>query len=290
MVESGYMKSALRVVGVILLIGALILALFFTGLKLWGNWHDEWSGYNASQYVSDEACNVAILPVFGDILAYRGADKDGTTVPEDLPPSVNPDDVENFFQSAEANSNIRGVLAEIHSFGGSGSGGEIIANRFKNSQLPVVAAVRGVAVSAAYQIATGADYIVAFPSSDIGSIGVTMSYLDKTEQNSNDGFNFVSLSSAKFKDYGNPDKPLTAEERVLFERDLKIGHDDFVKYVSESRNIPFEEVAKIADGSSMAGSLALEHKLIDALGDKETAREWFAEELGIPVEEVIFCQ
>ena len=39
----------------------------------------------------------------------------------------------------------------------------------------------------------------------------------------------------------------------------------------------------------MAASLALEHKLIDALGDRETARAWFSKELSISLEEVVFC-
>jgi protease-4 len=105
-----------------------------------------------------------------------------------------------------------------------------------------------------------------------------------------EGLRFVSLSSGKYKDYGNPDKPLTAEERALLERDLKIYHDQFIKEVSENRNLPIEDVAKLADGSSMPGELALHNKLIDALGDQETARAWFAEQLGISNEEVIFCE
>lgn len=283
-------KPILMRVGTIVLCSVAALGVFWAGLQFWGDWNDEWSGYNASQFVSDGVCNIAVLPVFGDIISYRGADKDGMSATDDLPPTVNPDDVENFFQSAEADLNILGVLAEVDSYGGSGAGGEIIANRFKASPLPTAVSVRSAAASAGYQIATGADYIVAFPSSDIGSIGVTMSYIDNTRQNEDSGLEFISLSSGKFKDSGAPDKPLTAEERTLFERDLKIYHDDFVKYVSDNRKIPLEDVAKLADGSSMPGTLALEHKLIDATGDKETARAWFAEQLGISKEEVVFCQ
>jgi len=40
----------------------------------------------------------------------------------------------------------------------------------------------------------------------------------------------------------------------------------------------------------MPGSLALEAGLIDSLGDRETVREWFAQELGLDSEEVVFCQ
>ena len=63
-----------------------------------------------------------------------------------------------------------------------------------------------------------------------------------------------------------------------------------MKEVSENRNLPIEDVAKLADGSSMPGELALKNKLIDAIGDQETARAWFAGEFGVSSEEIIFCE
>ena len=100
----------------------------------------------------------------------------------------------------------------------------------------------------------------------------------------------MSLASGKYKDYGNPDKPLTADERVLLERDLKIYHDQFIKEVAENRNLSVEDISKLADGSSMPGELALQNKLIDATGNQETARAWLAEQLGMGDEEIIFCE
>jgi ClpP class serine protease len=49
-------------------------------------------------------------------------------------------------------------------------------------------------------------------------------------------------------------------------------------------------VVKLADGTTLPASLALEKKLIDAIGNKETARKWFAEQLQLAPEEIIFCQ
>jgi protease-4 len=208
----------------------------------------------------------------------------------DLPPSVNPEDVEYLMQFAEADPYVLGVLAEIDSYGGSGAGAELIANRLKSSSLPVAASVRESAISAGYLIATGADTIFASPFSDVGSIGITMSYLDNSLQNEDQGLEFISLASGKYKDAGTPDKPLTAEERALFERDLRIWHDVFVQAVAENRNLRLADVQALADGSSMAASLALQHGLIDAIGTREDARAWFAEKLEIPVEEVVFCE
>jgi protease-4 len=199
-------------------------------------------------------------------------------------------DTMSLLSQAEYDPYIAGILAFVDSPGGEPVTSELIANGLKSSSMPVAAFIGEVGASGGYLVATGADTIIASPFSDIGSIGVTMSYLDYTQQNKTDGVEFVSLSSAKFKDSGTPDKPLTPEERALFERDLKIYHDEFVKQVADNRGMSIEDVMTLADGSTMPGSLALEAGLIDSLGGREDVREWFAQELGLASEEVVFCQ
>jgi len=273
---------------IIVLCAVAVIIVFAVGLQIFGSWHDEWSGYNASTMISDGSCNIAVVPIIGDIMPYAGANQDGSG--NEMPPSTNPDDTLATLRWAESDPNVLGVLVLIDSSGGAPVASEIIANGFKNSSLPVVALIREMGTSGAYLLATGAETIIASPFSDVGSIGITLSYLENTAKNTKEGLQYISLASAKFKDYGNPDKPLTPVERDLIERDLKIYHEQFVKEVAENRNLPLEQVAKLADGSSMPGALALENKLIDALGDQETARAWFAEQLEISPEEVVFCE
>ncbi|KKS58723.1 MAG: Signal peptide peptidase SppA, 36K type [Candidatus Nomurabacteria bacterium GW2011_GWA2_42_41] len=282
------MKTLQQEIRTIALWSAAGTLVFASGLWVFGNWHDEWSGYNAINAVSDGSCNIAVIPIVGDIIPYRGANEDGSGATP--PPSTNPDDVLAALRMAENDPNIHGVLVPIDSAGGVPVASEIIANEIKGLSLPTVALIRETGASGAYLVATGADTIIASVFSDVGSIGITMSYLDNTAKNTKDGLRYVPLASAQFKDYGNPDKSLTQAERALIERDLKIFHEQFVKEVAENRNLPIEQVAKLADGSSMAGTLALQNKLIDALGDQEAARMWFAENLGIPTEEVVFCE
>jgi len=265
-----------------------VIVVFTIGLYIFGAWHDEWSGYNASMVISDGSCNIAVIPITGEITSYAMVDQDENG--NDMPPSTNPDDTLAMLRWAESDPNVLGVLARIDSSGGAPVASEVIANGFKNSSLPVVALIRENGTSGAYLLATGAETIIASPFSDVGAIGITMSYLDNSKKNTNEGLQYVSLASAKFKDYTNPDKPITSDERNLLERDLKIWHDQFVKEVAENRNLPVEQVAKLADGSSMPGVLALENKLIDSLGDQETARSWFAEQLEISSDEVVFCE
>ena len=278
-----------KIVAIVLWV-VVALSTFTMGLWIFGSWHDEWSGYNASteMAISDGLCNIAVVPMLGDIIPYAGADYNGSG--NEMPPSINPEDVLGIFRLAEKDDNILGVIVSIDSSGGSPIASEIIANAIKKSSLPTVALIREMGTSGAYLIATGAKTIIASPFSDVGGIGITMSYLENTEKNAKDGLRYVSLTSARFKDYGSPEKPLVFAERSLLERDLKIYHDYFVKIVSENRNLPLEQVAKLADGSSMPGALALENKLIDFLGDQETARDWFAEKLEISPKEIIFCE
>ena len=279
------MKQEIKIIALRVVVA---LIAFYVGLWIFGLWHNRWSGYNASLTISDGECNIAVIPIMGDIIPYAGADQNGSW--SEMPPSTNADDVLATLYKAENETNILGIFVRIDSSGGSAVASEIISNGFKRSLLPVATFIREGANSGAYLAATGANTIIASSFSEIGSIGVNMSYLDKTAKNAKDGLQYIQLTSARFKDYGDPDKPLTFAERSLIERDLKIYHDHFVKIVSENRNLLIEQVAKLADGSSMPGSLALKNGLIDFLGDQETARDWFAEKLEIPADEVIFCE
>ncbi len=279
------MKTAIKIIVPIILVAILAPLLFYVGLILWGDWHDEWSGYNASSYIGDGYCNIAVVPVFGEIHSYGTLYDDyGNEMV-----STNMTDTVALLEKAESELGILGVMALIDSPGGTPTAAEMITNELKKSIMPNAAYIADSGTSGGYLIASGADTIIASPFADVGSIGVTMSYLDYSKQNAEEGIEYISLSSGKFKDYGTPDKPLTDEERALLERDLAIWHDEFVRQVAANRDLSVEDVKKLADGSSMPAKLALEAKLIDAVGDKDVARNWFAKELNLSPEEVVFC-
>lgn len=231
---------------------------------------------------ANEKCNIAIVPIQGEIGFFGKIPTDTQLADADI--------IIASVHNAESASGIMGILIRIDSPGGSPVAGRLLSDTLKRSKLPVAAVIRSQGTSGAYFVATGAGIIIADPMSDVGDIGVTMSYVDNVKQNQNKGLNFVSLVSAHYKDYGNPNTTLTQEERMLLERDLKMNHHEFVKAVAENRKLPIEEIDKLADGSSLPGTLALKYKLIDALGDQESARAWFSEKLQIPVADVKYCE
>src|SRR3989344_2328475 len=264
-------------------VALLLLITFFISLRIWGSWHDEWSGYNASVAVSDGVCNIAIISVQGEIVSYASEDE---RYMQTLAVSS---DIIDHLNRAEWDWDIEGVVIEIDSYGGSGSAASEVTDRLQALSIPNAAYIREGGTSAAYLIASGADTIIATPFSDVGSIGFTMSYLEQAQQNEDSGLSFVSLSSGKYKDSGNPNRELTEEERSLFERDLQVFHKALVSRISANRSLSVEEVEALADGSSLPGELAFEKRLIDQVGNRETVRTWFAGQLGIEPEDIIFC-
>jgi len=196
------------------------------------------------------------------------------------------EDTEYYINQANFDPDIKAIMIEIDSGGGAPVAGEEIAEAISRAHKPTVALIRQTGASAAYWAASAADYIFASKNSDIGSIGVTMSYIDNTIQNQRDGLSYVQLSSGRFKDMGDPDKVMTYEEKNLLMRDLKIIHNNFIEAVAKNRGLQIEEVQKIADGSSVLGERALELGLIDEIGGIYDVKEYLKEKIG---EDVRLC-
>ncbi len=142
--------------------------------------------------VSDGECNIAVMPISGVILPY------GTSAMYESAVTT-PTDVRDFLSSLEYETLIEGVMFEINSPGGTPVASEDIATQIAALEMPNIALVGDVAASGGYMIASAADTIVASPMSDVGSIGVTMSYTEESEKNKEDGITYVPLNSGKFK-------------------------------------------------------------------------------------------
>jgi len=249
----------------------ILITLFFVGVA---------STYTA---IGDGECNVAVFPLEGVILPFSG-------ITEYFDLAVSPRELRDFILTAENEKGIDAVLLEINSPGGTPVASEWMTEILKDTSLPTVALIGDMAASGGYMVASAADYIIASRMSDVGSIGVTMSYVDESKYNDQEGLTFNQLSSGRFKDAGNPNKELTAEERELFEEQLAQLHDVFVQIVSENRNLDFSAVQALADGSTLVGQAALDAQLVDALGSRRQVRQHLASVLEIETDKVKFCE
>lgn len=244
----------------------------------------EEEGYYDEELV-EEDCNVNGIPLHGILFTYipeSEIDVKGYLI-SDIESS---EFLVSVIDEVQADPEIKAIILEIDSLGGSPVAGEEVALALRRADKPTVALIRDVALSAAYWAGTGADIIFASANSEIGSIGISMSYLENVEKNKKEGLAYQDLSVGKFKSAGDPDKPLTAEERALFERDLAILHENFIKAVAENRGLAEDQVRTLADGSSMLGQMALKRGLIDRIGGLPEVKEYLAETIG---EEVELC-
>ncbi|OGH71179.1 MAG: hypothetical protein A2921_03105 [Candidatus Magasanikbacteria bacterium RIFCSPLOWO2_01_FULL_43_20b] len=232
---------------------------------------------STERYAGD--CNVAGVVLRGNLVTYIPNTIDDKSK-EFYSDSTASENIIFNLDEAKKHENIKAVLLEIDSFGGYTAAAEEIVEAMKHLDKPIITLIRSQGLSAAYYVATGADTIFALKNSDVGSIGVTMSYLDNVKKNEKDGVKYNILSSGKYKDSANPNKQLTEEEKQLIMRDIQILHDDLVKSIATSRNLDVEKVKSLADGSSMPGEMALENGLIDEIGSFTEAKNFIKEKIG----------
>ena len=249
----------------------VILILTFMGKSITSNQSsaDDNSSYQNS-YTDDssndkkENCSVLGINLHGELVTYIPNHSDSDPLFNyDVTSSEN---VIALIKMANEDLKTKAILIEVDSGGGSPVAGEEIANVIKNSDKPVIAIIRQTGASASYWAISGAKKIFASKNSDVGSIGVTSSYLSNVEKNKKSGYTYVQLSIGKYKEAGNPDKLLTSDEKALFLSDMNVIYNNFIETVSRNRNIPINKVKVLADGSTFLGEKAKLLGLIDEIG------------------------
>ncbi len=170
-------------------------------------------------------------------------------------------------------SSIRAIVIRIDSPGGAVGPSQEIYREIRRTAAnkPVVASMGSVAASGGYYIASAANHIVANPGTITGSIGVIIHLPNLRELFGKIGYQMTTIKSGKFKDIGNPDREMTPEEQELLQSTIDETYRQFVRDVAKARNLPEDDVRKIADGRIIMGERALELKLVDQLGNFEDA-------------------
>lgn len=186
--------------------------------------------------------------------------------------AISPRDVESLLAEAKKDSSSA-LIISINSPGGSVEPTQEIYNsieRFKRKTgKKVYVWMKEVAASGGYYIACAADKIVAMPTTLTGSIGVIMNLVNSSELLKKIGVSVYVLKSGKYKDMGSFSRPLTDEERKMFQEIIDSSYKEFVEVVSKSRDIPLDKLKEFAQGQIFTGVKAKEIGLIDEVGNFE---------------------
>ena len=197
---------------------------------------------------------------------------------------VSSTDTVELIEKAAKNNNIKAIILEINSPGGSAVASEEIANAVKKTNKTTVAWIREVGASGGYWIASSSDYVVANRVSITGSIGVIASYLEFSGFLDRYNITYERLIAGKYKDMGSPFKEMTPEERVLFQQSLDEMKDYFASEVAKNRHMSKKDVDKIANGLFFTGAQAKTLGLVDELGGKDEVIAYIENKEGITAE------
>jgi protease-4 len=205
---------------------------------------------------------VAIVVAKGTIL--EGNQKAGT---------VGGDSTARLLRKARIDDNVKAVVLQIDSPGGSAFASEVIRQEVLELQRtgkPVIASMSTYAASGGYWIAASADRIIASPSTITGSIGVFGMFM--TYENSLDylGIHSDGVGSTELAGFSAV-RPLAPEFGQILQRNVENTYGNFLSLVSNARDMSVEDVDKVAQGRVWIGNDALELGLVDQLGTLDDA-------------------
>ena len=226
------------------------------------------------------------IPRFREILLQRGTrptlDKIAVItmrglISSSLPGTVSDsmvDDMRAALQQARVDGRVKAIVLEIDSPGGEVTASDEIYSAVVKTRArkPVVVYMDSLAASGGYYVSCGGKFLMANETTITGSIGVIIQTLNYEQLFNKVGLASVVFKSGKFKDMLNGARPITPEERDLVQNFIMKTYDKFLGIVAKERNLPADLLRNtIADGRILSGKEALEHKLIDGVGEFDDA-------------------
>ena len=178
---------------------------------------------------------------------------------------------------------VRAVILHVDSPGGTTSGAEQLYRALLKlrASKPLVVVVDGLAASGGYMTAIAGDHIIAQQSSLVGSIGVLLQYPNFTDLLKTIGVKVEEVKSSPLKAAPNGFEPTSPEARAAIEAIIKDSYDWFRGLVRDARHFDNARLDEVSDGRVFTGRQAFQLKLVDALGDEQTAVDWLAKEKNI---------
>src|SRR5437899_8773544 len=172
---------------------------------------------------------------------------------------------------AAEDSHIKALLLRINSPGGTVTASDVIhheISEFKTKRkIPVVATIMDIGASGGYYIAVAADQIIAHPTSVTGSVGVIMLRVNAEGLLQKIGVEAGAIKSGAKKDIGSPFRPMSEEERAIFQGMIDGFYSRFLEVVTKGRKtLPAERLKVIADGRILTGPQAMQFGLVDQIG------------------------
>jgi len=219
---------------------------------------------------------VAVLPLTGMIVPGESAEAPGgLPLPLPLFDEGRMGDLTVVRQARAllGDEQAKAVVLWIDSGGGSAAASEAMAAALDElaRDRPLVAYFNTVAASGGYYIATPAQWIVAQPGTITGSIGVVLAKAVTRGAFERFGVNRLEFTRGANAALMGDGAPFTEAQRALMRQSVEDTYRLFVGRVAASRRLTPEAVDAVGGGRVWSGQQALEHGLVDELGDLKAA-------------------
>jgi protease-4 len=232
-------------------------------------------------YVTLHAGKDASLTAFGDKIGV--VDLEGVI--------LSPNPVVQQLKKFADDDSIKAIIIHVNSPGGGVAASEEIYREVKRirdeKKKHIVASIETVGASGAYYVSSATNKIYADNGSVVGSIGVIAEWVNYGELLQWAKLKNITLKTGEFKDTGSPTRDLTPAEREYLQGMIDNMFSQFIQAVADGRKMKFDDVKTIANGKVWTGQQALPMKLVDQLGDFQSAVEDTAKSVGIKGEPVL---
>jgi protease-4 len=165
---------------------------------------------------------------------------------------------------------VGAVVLRINSPGGGVAASDMMwhdLNGFKQRRcVPVIACLMDLGTGGAYYLATGADHIVAHPTTVTGGMGVILNLYNLQDMMAQ--FNVIAtpIRSGEHVDMGSPVRAMNEESRKILQEMADEFHNRFKQVVQQRRPGHDPQRAEDFDGRIFTAQQALQRGLIDQIG------------------------
>ncbi|MDR1411350.1 MAG: signal peptide peptidase SppA [Spirochaetaceae bacterium] len=166
----------------------------------------------------------------------------------------------------------KAIVVRINSPGGSAEAADYLAEAIKDARYykPVVVSMGPVAASGGYWASMYASHIVASPFTLTGSIGVIAGWFYDNGLYNKLGIAVDLLKRGDHADLGSgiiiPSRNLNTAEERRYRQLILDTYNNFLGKAADGRNMPVEDMEKLAQGRIYSGIAARDNRLADSLG------------------------
>lgn len=171
--------------------------------------------------------------------------------------------------AAEEEDDIKAIILRIDSPGGAVAPTQEIYEEVVriDKKKPIYSSFGSVAASGGYYIGAATRKIWANSGTLTGSIGVIMQMADLSELFKFAKYKSETIKAGRYKDIGNPARPMTDEERAFLTELLAGTHKQFKDDITAVRKDRLKvDINELAQGQIFHGYEAKENGLIDEIG------------------------